>query len=225
MRLHLFSSPGRDIRAIIEACRPHLEGKSDPTVAYLPLGSLYAERWIEDNGRAFKDLARLEIVNTELMDQQEIEDILRRCSLVYVPGGNTFLLTHRLHLSGIMPYLQRKVQSGLPLVGFGAGATLCGPNILTTTDMNTVETSHFDGLKVSPFNLYTPYPLDAYGQSVQDRWLADYHFFHDNPVIMLCDDAHVKRDGKKTVLVGGRAWILRKDQDKEELKAGKPILS
>ena len=224
MHLHLFSSPGDEIRYIIEASRAYLEDRTDPTVAYLPLASLYAERWLEDNDRAFKGLARLEIVNTELMDQKEIEDILRRSSLVYVPGGNTFLLNHRLHLSGVMPYLRKKVGSGLPLVGFSAGAILCGPNILTANDLNTVGTSYFEGLNVSPFNFFAHYPLDAYGQSVHDQWLADYHFFHDNPVIMLCDGSYVKVDGKKAVLVRGEAWILRKDHEKEKLEEGKLIV-
>jgi dipeptidase E len=224
MNLHLFSTPGDDIRDIVEASRPYLEDKEDPTVAYMPLASLYVERWLEEAERAFKGLARLETVNAELMAQKEIEDIIRRASLVYVPGGNTFLLNHRLHVSGVMPYLRKVVQTGLPLVGFSAGMVLCGPNILTSKDINTVETPHFDGLKVSPFNFVAHYPLDAYGQSVKDEWLADYHFFHDNPVIMLCDGAYVKVEGKKTTLVRGEAYILRKDSDKEKIEEGESIV-
>jgi hypothetical protein len=100
MNLHLFSTPGDDIRDIVEAGRPYLEDKDDPTVAYLPLASLYVERWLEEAERAFKGLARLETVNAELMAQKEIEEVIRRASVVYVPGGNTFLLNHRLHISG-----------------------------------------------------------------------------------------------------------------------------
>ncbi len=224
MQLHLFSTPGEnDIRYIVEASRPYLEDKDDPIVAYMPLASLYAERWMEVNETSFRGLARLEAVNAELMTQKEIEDILRRAALVYVPGGNTFLLNHRLHISGVMPYLRKKLQSGLPFVGFSAGAVLCGPNILTAKGLNTVATPHFDGLNLVPFNFFAHYADDAYGQSVHDEWLADYHFFHDNPVVMLSDGAHVKVDGKKTVLVRGNAWILRKEAEKERLEQGKMI--
>jgi len=222
--LHLFSNPGDNIRYIIEASRPYLEDKDNPIVAYMPLASLYAEKWLEENERAFKSLARLEVVNAELMTQKEIEEIVRRASLVYIPGGNTFLLSHRLHVSGVMPFLKKKIQSGLPLVGFSAGTVICGPDILTSKDMNTVETTHFDGLNVSPFNFFPHYAKDAYGQSVQDEWLADYHFFHDNSVIMLSDGAYVKVDGKKTTLVRGEAWILRKDSEKEKLEEGRAIV-
>lgn len=222
--LHLFSTPGDDIRDIVEASRPYLEDKDDPTVAYLPLASLYVERWLEEAERAFKGLARLETVNAELMAQKEIEEIIRRASLVYVPGGNTFLLNHRLHISGVIPYLRRAVQTGLPLIGFSAGMVLCGPNILTSKDMNTVETPHFDGLAVSSFNFAAHYPLDTYGQSVKDEWLADYHFFHDNPILMLCDGAYVKVEGKKTTLVRGEAYIVRKYSDKEKIEEGESIV-
>jgi len=222
--LHLFSSPGRDdIRYIIEAARAYLEHKTNATVAYLPFASLYAERWQEVTEDSFKGLAQIETLNAETMSLPEMEDIVRRASVVYISGGNTFLLGHRLHVSKLMPFLRKKVQAGLPVVAFSAGTVLCGPNILTSEDMNTVETSHFDGLNATPFNFLSHYPLDDYGQAMKDAWLADYHFFHDNPVIMLSDGAYVKVDGKKAVLIRGDAWILRKDQEKEKLEADRLI--
>lgn len=222
--LHLFSSPGeRDIDDIVEACRPYVDGKEEPTIAYLPLASLYAERWLEMTEDAFKGLAELKTINTELMTQKTIESIIRDAHVVYVPGGNTFLLNHRLHASGVMPFLQKRIQSGFPYVGFSAGAILCGPNILTSKDLNAVGTSFFKGLNAFPFNVSPHYPLDGYGQSVKDDWLADYHFFYDNPVIMLCDGAYVKSEKGKTSLVRGEAYILRKDSEKERLDEGQLI--
>jgi len=223
MHLHLFSDPGDGLRNIIEVSRPYREDKDQATVAYLPLASLYAEKWLEYNKTAFHDLARLVEIDAELMTQKEIENIIREAALVYITGGNTFLLNHRLHASGVLPYLKKKIQNGLPVVGVSAGMIVCGPNILTSKDMNTVGTAHFNGLNVSPFNFFAHYALDAYGQSVQDDWLSDYHFFHDNAVIMLCDNAYVKTDGKKTTLVRGEAWILRKDSEKERLEEGNLI--
>ena len=226
MHLHLLSTPGEnDLRYVIEASRPYLEEKDEPTVAYLPLASLYAEKWLGVNEAVFKGLAQIKEVNAELMSQKEIENIIRDAALVYITGGNTFLLNHRLHLSGIMPYLKKKIQNGLPVVGVSAGMILCGPNILTSTDMNTVETFHFRSLNLIPFNFFAHYTDDAYGQSVTDNWLADYHFFHDNPVLLVSDGAYVKVDGKKTTLVRGDAWILRRGEEKEKLEPGKVIVN
>ena len=224
INLHLFSTPGKDdLRYVLEASRPYLEAKNDPVIAYMPLASLYAERWYSFNESAFQGLGRLVEINAELMTQKEIENILREAALVYITGGNTFLLNHRLHASGILPYLKKKIQNGLPLVGVSAGLTICGPNIMTSRDMNAVGTPHFDGLNLVPFNFLAHYADDGYGQSVHDNWLGDYHFFHDNPVLMLCDDAYIKVDGRKTFLVRGEAYILRKDQEKERLDEGEPI--
>jgi peptidase E len=133
------------------------------------------------------------------------------------------LLNHRLHISGLMPYLKKKVLAGLPLVAFSAGTILCGPNILTSKDMNSVGTPHFDGLGVSAFNFKTHYPLDEAGQSVMDDWLGDYQFFNDNPIVMLTDSAYVKSAGRKIVLVRGEAWIMRQDREKHRLEEGQPI--
>ncbi len=218
--LHLFSSPGKndDIRYIIEASRPYLQDRQDAVVAYIPFATLYAERWLRDVENEFKGLGRLETINAETMPLKQMEDIIRRAALVYIPGGNTFLLNHRLYISRLMDFLRKKVLTGLPVVAFSAGSILCGPNILTANDMNTVETSSFDGLNATPFNFFPHYPLDTHGQSVQDGWLSDYFFFHDNPVIMMSDGAYIKVAGKKTFLVHGEAWILRKNQEKEKLE-------
>jgi len=218
MNLHLFSSPGErdDIRYIIDAAQPYFVGKPDAVVAYLPMASLYGEKWLEQTRKYFDGLARVEMLNTEMMELPEMESILRRAALVYIPGGNTFLLNHRLHISRLIPYLSKKIQAGLPLVAFSAGTILCGPNILTSNDLNSVEMPHFDGLNVTPFNFNVHYV----GDLERDNWLVDYHVFHDNPVVIMADGSYVKIEGRKTQLVVGDAWLLRKGQEKERIRPG-----
>jgi len=218
MNLHLFSSPGErdDIRYIIDAAKPYLVGKPDAVVAYLPMASLYGAKWLELTQKYFDGLARVEMLDAEMMELPDMEAILRRATLAYIPGGNTFLLNHRLHVSRLMPYLSKKIQAGLPLVAFSAGTILCGPNILTSNDLNAVETPHFNGLNVTPFNFNVHYA----GDLERDNWLVDYHIFHDNPVIIMADGSYVKIEGQKTQLVCGNAWLLRKGQEKERIKPG-----
>lgn len=218
MILHLFSSPGErdDIRYIIDAARPYLASRPDAVAAYLPMASLYGEQWLERTKEFFDGLAHVEMLNTEMMELPEMESILRRAALVYIPGGNTFLLNHRLRISRLMPYLSKKVEAGLPLVAFSAGTVLCGPNILTSNDLNLVATPHFDGLNVTPFNFNVHYA----GDLERDNWLVDYHVFYDNPVIIMADGSYVKIEGRKTQLVVGDAWLLRKGREKERIKPG-----
>jgi len=72
-----------------------------------------------------------------------------------------------------MEYLRKKVVAGLPLIGFSAGTVLCGPNTLTGKDMNTVESAHFNGLGVTPFNFSCHYPQDEIARLEKDEWLSD----------------------------------------------------
>jgi peptidase E len=190
----------------------------------MPQASLDVNFWMDYTVRAFDGLAKIELIDTERMDLREIESVIRRAQVAYISGGNTFLLNHRLHISGLMPYLRKKVQAGLPVVAFSAGMIVCGPNMLTANDLNSVGTAHFESLNVSPFNYFAHYGTDSYLQAMHDDWLSDYHAFHDNPVIMLCDGAYVKAEGKKTTLVRGEAWILRKDSEKVKLVAGEAIV-
>jgi dipeptidase E len=221
INLHLLSTPGeRDIRWVLEACRPYVEDRDAPTVAFLPQAGLNVNHWLEYTVRSFEKLARVELIDTEQMDLPKMETVIRKAHVVYLSGGNTFLLNHRLHISGLVPYLRKKVQAGLPVVGFSAGMILCGQNILTSSDMNSVETNHFDGLKASPFNFFAHYT----GAADQDDWLSEYHSFHDNPVIMLSDGAYVQVEGRKTILARGDAWVLRKDSEKEKVEAGGTIV-
>jgi dipeptidase E len=120
----------------------------------------------------------------------------------------------------LLPYLRKKVQAGLPVVGFSAGTVLCGPNVLTSNDLNAVGTTHFAGLNVTPFNFYVHY----YEDTAQDDWLSDYHTFNDNPVVLMADNAYIKVDGRKTTLVRGDAWVLRRDAEKEKLSVGEVIV-
>jgi peptidase E len=216
MDLHLFSSPGErnDIRYVVDAARPYLASKPDAVVAYLPMASLYGAKWLEPTQKHFDGLAHLEMLDSEMMELPEMEAILRRAALAYIPGGNTFLLNHRLHVSRLMPYLSKKIHAGLPVVAYSAGTILCGPNILTANDLNSVETPHFNGLNVTSYNFNVHYT----GDLERDNWLVDYHVFHDNPVIIMADGSYVKIEGRKTQLVCGEAWILRKGQEKERIK-------
>jgi dipeptidase E len=221
MQLHLYSpsDPEDDLAWAVESSRAVLRGKEGARIAYLPLGVLYGARLLGTAEKAFTGLAQVEAVNTETMEPAQMERILRQAALAYIPSGNAFLLSHRLHSSRLLEYLRQKVRNGLPLIGTGAGAVICGPNILTSNDLNLVPTPHFEGLGATPFSLNVGYVDDAR----RDNWLADYRAFHDNPIIMLEDGGHLKMEGKKTTLVKGRGWCWRAGMEREQLAPGEPI--
>lgn len=221
MELHLFSASaaGDDLRFVLDACRPILRDRQGATVAFLPLGSLETVRQLEQARKLFRNLAEVVLIDTENMDLPAMEAVLRGASAAYIGDGNVFLLNHRLHLSRLAPYFQKKIQAGLPLIGVNAGAIACGPNILTSEDLNLVPTPHFNGLAVTPFNLHVHYVDDIW----RDEWLAPYHTFHDNAVLLLEDGAYLKVQGKTTSLAGGTGWCRRAGHEKQRLAVGEPI--
>ena len=148
-----------------------------------------------------------------------MESILRKASVAYIPGGNTFLLNHRLHVSQLFAYLRKKLEGGLPLAAFSAGTVLCGPDILTSNDINMVPTTHFDGLNLTPFNFSVHYQDDIW----KDYRLMDYQAFHDHPLLLLEDGAYVRIRGKEAVLVRGEGWLWRPGREKERLSTGARI--
>jgi dipeptidase E len=211
--LHLLSLPGEgDIHYILEACRPYLTGLAQPSVAFIQWASVNYD-WLDYTRKSFASLAEVDPLSYDPASQSENILALDRCGAVYISGGNTYLLNHRLHESGLFEHLRQRALQGLPVVGFSAGALLCGPNILTTHDINMLPTQHFAGLDLLPYNLVAHYPATNEQRDEEDDWLSDYHALHSNPILALENDACVRWDGQVLARVRGSAWIL---------EAGKP---
>jgi hypothetical protein len=80
-----------------------------------------------------------------------------------------------------------------------------------------VPTAHFEGLNLTPFNFSVHYTEDAQ----RDNRLLDYQAFHDNPTLLMEDDAYIRIKGKSATLVRGHAWMWRAGQEKERLETGR----
>jgi peptidase E len=211
--VHLFSLPGKDgIGDILEVCRPYLAGQQNPAVAFIQWASVNYD-WLDYTRKAFGSLAEVMPLGDEPAAISENKLIIERCSAVYISGGNTYLLNHRLYESGLYEFLRGKALKGLPIVGFSAGAMLCGPNIQTTHDINIVPTQHFESLNLTPYNIAAHYPPTDEAREDEDDWLGEYHALHTNPILALEDDAYVRWNGEALEHVRGGAWVL---------EAGKP---
>ncbi|MFO7661086.1 MAG: Type 1 glutamine amidotransferase-like domain-containing protein [Chloroflexota bacterium] len=225
MNLHLLCQPGiRDIRHILDAARPYLAVQAKPVVAYLPAASpVY--NWLDYTEKAFAGLAEIAYIDTETIPLAGVAAIFDRAGVVYISGGNTFLLNHRLHRSGVFDLLQQRIIDGLPVVGFSAGATICGPTILTSNDMNMCATPYFEGLNVTPFNFSVHYPSDETTRDKWDEWLSEYHVYYDNSVLALEDDAYLRINSHETILAHGGGWLLSKGKERQRIELGAPLSS
>ncbi|MCB0188267.1 MAG: Type 1 glutamine amidotransferase-like domain-containing protein [Caldilineaceae bacterium] len=220
MQLHLFSSPGEgDIRYILDACRPYLVAAANPVVAYLPAAS-WRSNWLAYTENAFAGLGEIAYLDTETMTLEAMQAMLDRAACLYVSGGNTYLLNYRLHQTGLLEVIRRRVLDALPFIGFSAGAILCGPNILTTNDMNLCATTHFAGLNLAPYNFDAHFPTDEGAREQQADWLLDYHAYHDNPILALQDGAYLSVDQGRVEVRQGVCWLIEKGQAHRQVAVG-----
>ena len=82
INLHLFSTPGdRDIRWVVEACRPYLDDDGSSSIAFLPQASLNVNHWLEYTVREFRGLAEIELIDTERMDLPQMEALIRKAEV------------------------------------------------------------------------------------------------------------------------------------------------
>jgi peptidase E len=84
--------------------------------------------------------------STQPIPLADLGSVLERVTVLYIPGGNTYLLLDRLYRSKAFRLIQVRVEAGVPLVGFSAGMIICGQNILTTNDDNECGSTEFTGL-------------------------------------------------------------------------------
>jgi len=226
MQLHLFSTPGvESIEYILAASRSILENQNNPIVAYLPAASIH-RRWIRETKAAFRGLTSVSAIKVGVHSAERIRSILDQATLLYIPGGNTYLFAQRLHETqlthsgetrSLFEEIKTRVVNGLPLMAFSAGAVLCGRDILTTNDINCCGCPRFEGLDLLPFNLNVHYPSSPGPErEARDDRLQAYLVFHKHSIVALEDGAYLRVTGEETTLVHGNAWRLVR---------GKPTLS
>jgi dipeptidase E len=220
MQLHLFSSPGpAGIEHIVQACTPLLANQPQPVVAYLPAAAV-GHRWVAFTEDAFTNLASVLTLDTD-MTPTELNHGLNQATVLYIPGGNTYLLQHRLQSSHLLPVVQQKVRAGLPLLAFSAGTVLCGPTILTTNDMNICASTTFGGLGLTAYNFNVHFPsVDGCERSVREDRVWEYHQFHTNPVLALEDDAYITVHDTTIALMRGTCWQFEPGQERRRVSVG-----
>lgn len=95
MNLHLFSMPGADpLQNVVTASKPHLAGRTHPVILYLPAaGATLISRFVDITRTVFANLAEVEVLDlTQPIKVVDIESVLERTTVLYIPGGNTYSL-------------------------------------------------------------------------------------------------------------------------------------
>lgn len=147
---------------------------------------------------------------------------------VVVGGGNTFSLLAETRARGWLAPIRARVRSGLPYMGWSAGANLACPTIRTTNDMPVVDPGGFGALDLVPFQVnphYTDKTLRGHGGESRDDRINE--FLEVNPdvcVLGLREGSLVKvGNGRAALLLGPGARLFRPGARARDLKAGADV--
>jgi dipeptidase E len=127
---------------------------------------------------------------------------------IAVGGGNTFHLLRGLYEAGVVESIRRRVETGVPYVGWSAGSNVACPTIRTTNDMPIVEPPTLNALGLVPFQInphYTDAHLAGHMGETRDERLTE--FVHANPgvrVIGIREGTILRVEGTDITLLGGK---------------------
>lgn len=99
---------------------------------------------------------KIESIHTKPNPIKAIEE----AEAIAVGGGNTFHLLQEIQNNNLTNIIKKRVEQGMPYMGWSAGSNLTCPTIKTTNDMPITEPKSFDALNIIPFQI-NPHYLDA----------------------------------------------------------------
>ena len=101
-RLDLMATPGDNLSLVLAVSREHLNHAPRPCVGYLPSAALDPTFFLAETRAWFAGLASVELLDPVAMDRDSLLRALDRITLLYVPGGNTFVLAARLQKAALL---------------------------------------------------------------------------------------------------------------------------
>jgi len=211
------------LQDIVAASKPHLALRADPVILYISAAApVLNPEYVDITRTAFENLAEVEILDlTQPIPFVDVEHAIQETAVLYIPGGNTYLLLERLYRSKAFHLIQTRIQAGMPLLGFSAGMRVCGENILTSNDINDCGCTKYTGFGFTEYNFVAHYPAGDGEESVQrDHRIREYHHDYANPVLALEDDGCVEIGHEGTKIVRGHCWLFEPGREKVLLEHG-----
>ncbi len=165
--------------------------------------------------KARERLGRLGLEVDRLEEGPEGRDLASSAEAVFVGGGNTFRLLHRLQRSGLLDDLRRRALAGAPYLGASAGTVIAAPTIKTTNDMPIVQPASLDALGLVPFQINCHYldadPASTHMGETRETRLLEFLEENETAVVALREGAMLRLEGGAISLLGAAgARIFRR---------------
>jgi len=134
---------------------------------------------------------------TEYNLDSDLSD-LSKYNAVYVGGGNTFYLLHRIKETGFDKKLISAIENGLTYVGVSAGSIITGPTIETAGpfDENDIGITDFRGMNLTDTILIPHYSIH------REKIVADFRKSLKHEIIAITDTQAIFIHNEKTQIIG-----------------------
>ena len=157
-------------------------------------------------------------------DFEDPVSAVKKAEGLYVGGGNTFLLTKKLHANSLIEVVRKRTGEGMPYMGVSAGANVSCPTMQTTNDMPIVRPQSFQTFGLVPFQINAHYHdgkiwlkqgdlFEPHFGETRAQRIQEFHEHNQSPVIGLWEGAFLRWDGNEGLLVGANATIFHPQKE------------
>ncbi|RAX58388.1 dipeptidase E [Helicobacter monodelphidis] len=188
----------------------NLEGKR---VAFIPYAGV--RKTYDDYEMQVKNALISLNLNIISVHRGNARDEIRKADAIFVGGGNTFELTHQLHKNDLVEIITKRVNEGVPYVGWSAGSNVAGATMKTTNDMPIAEPQSFNTFNIFPHQINPHFisgkPIGHNGESREER-LEEFLILNQESIV------YALPEGVALWLNGRKAKVLGMDKNTPLLK-------
>jgi len=129
------------------------------------------------------------------LDHKIIYKDVKRFDVIYVCGGNTFFILHKVRENNFDKVIERFVNEGKLYIGVSAGSIIATPSIATSSDENDIGIKDLTGLKLVDVLIKPHYNEDK--KSIIEEYRKKFPY----KIVPLTDNqALVVRNGKMKIV-------------------------
>jgi len=149
-------------------------------------------------------------------------EAVNNAEAIAVGGGNTFHLVGKLHEYHLMDSIKRKVEEGMPYMGWSAGSNVACPSLMTTNDMPIFQPQSFKCMNLIPFQI-NPHYLDknpeGHGGETREQRIEEFLVVNKNmTVVGLREACLLQLEGETLHLKGKHSMrIFYFGKEKQEI--------
>lgn len=178
-------------------------GSQPVKVLFIPYAGITVS--FDDYEKKVKD--RFNEIGHDVISIHHFDDpveAVNKSQAIVVGGGNTFRLLQLLYKNRLVEAIRNLVTTGIPYIGWSAGANVACPSICTTNDMPVVQPDSFNALNLIPFQI-NPHYLDANpdGHAGETREMRIFEFTEVHRNVYVAG----LREGCMLLLENNNIWL------------------